>query len=123
VFVSEGHEHSQALSSALITRRDLDEAVRKKVGRAGAAIELATLERAAAIMSLIQSAKLNGHDPYAYLKDVFTRLPTHSASRVGELLPHRWQPANTSRIYAGEAGTSRRVRRALTLLRCFDGDP
>lgn len=31
--------------------------------------------RAAAVMSLIQSAKLNGHDPYAYLKDVFLRLP------------------------------------------------
>ena len=27
-------------------------------------------------MSLIQSARLNGHDPYAYLKDVLTRLPT-----------------------------------------------
>ncbi len=27
-------------------------------------------ERAAAVMSLLQSAKLNGHDPYAYLKDV-----------------------------------------------------
>ncbi|MEB0066253.1 transposase domain-containing protein [Pseudomonas sp. CCI1.4] len=25
-------------------------------------------------MSLIQSARLNGHDPYAYLKDVLTRL-------------------------------------------------
>ncbi|MFW2776638.1 IS66 family transposase, partial [Acinetobacter baumannii] len=34
-------------------------------------------QRAAAVMSLIQSAKLNGHDPYAYLKDVLTRLPTH----------------------------------------------
>lgn len=50
-------------------------------------------QRAAAIMSLIQSAKLNGHDPYAYLKDVLERLPTQPASRVGELLPHRWQPA------------------------------
>jgi transposase len=50
-------------------------------------------QRAAAVMSLIQSARLNGHDPYAYLKDVLTRLPTHKASRVGELLPHRWQPA------------------------------
>lgn len=39
----------------------------------------------------IQSARLNGHDPYAYLKDVLTRLPTHKASRIGELLPHRWQ--------------------------------
>ena len=48
-------------------------------------------KRAAAIMSLIQSAKLNGHEPLAYLKDVLTRLPTQPASRVGELLPHRWQ--------------------------------
>jgi hypothetical protein len=48
-------------------------------------------QRAAAIMSLIQSAKLNGHDPYAYLKDVLTRLPTQRASRIGELLPHRWR--------------------------------
>ena len=57
-------------------------------------------KRAAAVMSLIQSAKLNGHDPYAYLKDVLTRLPTQRASRVGELLPHRWQPV-ASRQNAG----------------------
>ena len=49
-------------------------------------------KRAAAVMSLVQSAKLNGHDPYAYLRDVLTRLPTHPNSRIGELLPHRWQP-------------------------------
>lgn len=51
--------------------------------------------RAAAAMSLIQSAKLNGHDPHAYLKDVLTRLPTHKASRIDELLPHNWQPATS----------------------------
>ncbi|MBU4609898.1 IS66 family transposase [Achromobacter sp. GG226] len=50
-------------------------------------------QRAAAIMSLIQSARLNGHDPYAYLKDVLTRLPTQKNHQVGELLPHRWTPA------------------------------
>ncbi|RMS75558.1 hypothetical protein CFBP6109_03401 [Pseudomonas syringae pv. cerasicola] len=49
-------------------------------------------KRAAAIMSLIQSARLNGHDPYAYLKDVLTRLPTQRASEISELLPHRWAP-------------------------------
>jgi len=49
-------------------------------------------KRAAAIMSLVHSARLNGHDPYAYLKDVLERLPTQPASRVEELLPHRWQP-------------------------------
>ncbi len=48
-------------------------------------------QRAAAVMSLIQSAKLNGHDPYAYLKDVLARLPTHKNSHIEELLPHRWQ--------------------------------
>jgi transposase len=49
-------------------------------------------QRAAVVMSLLQSAKLNGHDPHAYLKDVLERLPTHPASRIDELLPHRWQP-------------------------------
>jgi len=49
-------------------------------------------KRAAAVMSLIQSAKMNGHDPYAYIKDVLTRLPTQKASQIEELLPHRWQP-------------------------------
>lgn len=44
-------------------------------------------------MSLIQSAKLNGHDPYAYLKDVLQRLPTQRACDIGELLPHHWAPA------------------------------
>ncbi len=49
-------------------------------------------QRAAAVMSLIQSARLNGHDPYAYLKDVLQRLPTHKNHLIAELLPHRWQP-------------------------------
>jgi hypothetical protein len=48
-------------------------------------------KRSAAIMSLIQSARLNGHDAFAYMKDVIERLPTQSASRIGELLPHNWQ--------------------------------
>jgi transposase len=47
-------------------------------------------QRAAAVMSLIQSAKINGHDPYAYLKDVLQRLPTQRASAINELLPHNW---------------------------------
>jgi transposase len=51
-------------------------------------------QRAAAVMSLIQSAKMNGHDPYAYLKDVLERLPTQRASAINELLPHNWVPVN-----------------------------
>ena len=41
-------------------------------------------------MSLIQSAKLNGHAPYTYLKDVLQRLPTQRASAINELLPRKW---------------------------------
>ena len=48
-------------------------------------------KRAAAVMSLIQSAKLNGLDPYAYLRDVLERLPTQPASRIKELLPEGWR--------------------------------
>ena len=48
-------------------------------------------QRAAVVMSLVQSAKLNGHDPWAYLRDVLERLPSHPNSRIEELLPHRWQ--------------------------------
>ena len=49
-------------------------------------------QRAAMVMSLVQSAKLNGHDPWAYLKDVLERLLAHPNNRIDELLPHRWEP-------------------------------
>ena len=49
-------------------------------------------QRAAAIMSLIQSARLNGHDVFLYMKDVLERLPAWPNSRIEELLPHRWRP-------------------------------
>jgi len=44
-------------------------------------------------MSLTPSERMNGHDPYAYLNDVLTRLPTHHASEIGQLLPRQWMPA------------------------------
>ena len=44
------------------------------------------------IPSIIQSAKLNGLDPYAYLSNVLKRLPTHKVTQIEELLPHRWKP-------------------------------
>ena len=51
-------------------------------------------ERAAVLMSLIESAKLNGHDPWAYLKDVFERLPSLKNRDLAQLLPHIWRPAS-----------------------------
>ncbi len=49
-------------------------------------------QRAAMVMSLVQSARLNGHEPWAYLRDVLERLPTQLNSKIEELLPHRWRP-------------------------------
>ena len=48
--------------------------------------------RAALIYSLVETCKLNGVEPYAYLKDVLTRLPTQPHRRLDELLPWHWQP-------------------------------
>ena len=53
-------------------------------------------ERAMMLMSLIESAKLNEHDPWAYLKDILEKLPSWPNSRLEELLPHRWQPPQAS---------------------------
>jgi transposase len=64
-------------------------------------------ERAAVVMSLIESAKLNGHDPWAYLKDVFERLPTLKQRDLAQLLPHNWRPA-------GDAATSNTTPAAVT---------
>ena len=50
---------------------------------------------AAAVMSLIQSVKLNGHDPYVFLKNVLARLPNQKNSPIDELLPLHWTPLIT----------------------------
>ena len=41
-------------------------------------------------MNLVQSARMNGHDSWDYLRDVLQRLPTLRNSQLDELLPHRW---------------------------------
>ncbi len=44
-------------------------------------------ERAAAIYSLVETAKLNGLDPEGYLREVLTRIAEHPINRIDELLP------------------------------------
>ncbi len=49
-------------------------------------------ERAAAIYSLIGTAKLNGIDPEAYLREVLSRIANHLINRIDELLPWNLTP-------------------------------
>ena len=51
-------------------------------------------ERAALIYTLIETCKLNGIDPFAYLHDVLARIADHPIRRIDELLPWHWV-ANT----------------------------
>jgi transposase len=50
-------------------------------------------KRAAMVMGLVQPARLRGHDPWVYLKDMPERLLAHPNNRIDELLPHRWNSA------------------------------
>ena len=56
--------------------------------------------RAAAMYSLIESAKLNGANPQHYLADVLARIADHPARRIDELLPWNWQPTTVDRAAA-----------------------
>lgn len=47
--------------------------------------------RAAILYSLIESAKRLGLDPFAYLRNLIERLPSHSADRMAELTPSAWK--------------------------------
>jgi transposase len=49
-------------------------------------------QRAAAMYSLIVTAKMNGVDPQAWLADVLSRIATHPAHRLDQLLPWNWTP-------------------------------
>ena len=67
-------------------------------------------QRAAVVMSLVMSAKLNGHDPWAYLKDVLTRLPTHMNSRIAgsrkaDIFQHAEFDSRTSSRWCAQPAT------------------
>ncbi len=59
-------------------------------------------ERAAAMYSLIVSAKMNDVDPRAWLADVLSRIAMYPAHRLSELLPWNWRP-QVSRVTAAAA--------------------
>lgn len=53
-------------------------------------------QRAAMIYTLFGTCKINNINPYEWLKDVFTRIPTHPINKIADLLPHRWQKKSSS---------------------------
>ncbi len=56
--------------------------------------------RAAAIYSLIETAKLNRRNPQHYLADVLARIADHPARKIADLLPWNWTPADLQRAAA-----------------------
>jgi transposase len=57
-------------------------------------------ERAAAMYSLIVTAKLNDIDPRAWLADVLARIAEHPVKRLDELLPWKWRNARLAQAAA-----------------------
>jgi transposase len=57
-------------------------------------------QRAAALYSLIVTAKMNEVDPQAWLADVLARIAGHPAHRIDELLPWNWRPRSAPRSQA-----------------------
>ncbi len=57
-------------------------------------------ERAAAMYTLLETAKLNGIDPEAYLREVLQRIAEHPVSRIAELLPWNVVPPERERLAA-----------------------
>jgi transposase len=51
---------------------------------------------AATLISLCMTCKTRGIEPWAYLRDVLDRVNTHPNSRIAELLPDRWKPAEST---------------------------
>jgi transposase len=60
-------------------------------------------ERAAAIYSLLGTAKLNGHNPEAFLREVLTRIAEHPITSITELLPWNLDTAHAKALTANDA--------------------
>ena len=44
------------------------------------------------LLSLIAVCKRNAVEPFAWFRDVLSRIATHPVHRLAELLPHNWKP-------------------------------
>jgi transposase len=68
---------------------------------AGADTGAETLARA---MTIIETAKMNGLDPQAYLADILARIHDHKINRLDDLLPWNWSPLATALDFPGFCG-------------------
>lgn len=57
-------------------------------------------QRAAAVYTLIETAKLNDVDARAWLADVLARIADHHAKRITDLLPWNWKAASLVKVDA-----------------------
>jgi hypothetical protein len=52
-------------------------------------------QKGGGVAKLHASCKRYGVEPFAWFRDVLSRIPTYSITRLSELLPHNWQPATS----------------------------
>ena len=55
---------------------------------------------AAVLMSFIATCKRCRVEPFAWFRDVLSRIATHPVNRLAELLPHNWKPLQTAPAHA-----------------------
>ena len=80
------HEHLQEVAAPWRGSR-LEKAVGSEESGGG--------KTAAVLRSFIASCKRSGVEPFAWFRDVLSRIPGHSIARLSELLPHNWNPATS----------------------------
>jgi hypothetical protein len=82
ILEADNNRSERAMAPVVLSRKNWLFAGSERGGRA-----------AATAFSLIQTARLNGVEPYAYLRDVLQRIGDHRQDRLAELLPMHWTPA------------------------------
>ena|SRR2546425_1718760 len=66
-------------------------------------------ERVAMIYTIIETAKLNGLDPYRYLVGVIARIADNPINRIGELLPWNWDQQERSPLHDNNSSSSHQL--------------
>jgi len=82
ILEADNNRSERAIAPVVLSRKNWLFAGSERGGRA-----------AATAFSLIETARLNGVEPYAYLRDVLQRIGGHRQDRLAELLPMHWTPA------------------------------